>query len=224
MAIVRIGKGTGAGASDPTSTGFDSTGATLGIGVVSIFSGSSGSFTSFTDSKSNTWNALTLRTTGAAWIRLYWSLLTSVGASHTVTANGSSIFGSVWFGAYSGSDLSSPFDVQNGNLSGGTSISTNSVTPSMNGSLLIAACSLTGAAAALGVTNSFTMLDQVSFTGGSHEGYGVAELIQTTAASVDTTFSTVPTNQAAVIASFKPGSGPPPPSTSGSTLLMTGIG
>lgn len=73
-----------AGTGNATTDAFDSSGATLLIMVATAYPES----ISVSDSKSNTWTALTVQPGNLAYGRLYYVLNPTVGSGHTVTAIG----------------------------------------------------------------------------------------------------------------------------------------
>src|SRR5437899_2522027 len=97
-----------------TTTAIDTSGATLlVVAVPSLF----GATTSLSDSKSNSWTALTVQNAGGAVQQCWYAYDTSkVGASHTFTISAANTFSSVFVAAFSGTLTGSdPLDAQNGN-------------------------------------------------------------------------------------------------------------
>jgi hypothetical protein len=159
-----------------------------------------------TDSKSNSWNALTTQTEGAVTCTIFWSRPTSVGSGHTFTATGVSAAPSVAVGAYRGS-MASPVDQQNGGGdSAGASVSTGSITPSRSGTLVIAGASARSGSGNLNSVNGgFTLAAQTN-ADVNHDTVGIAYLIQGAAAAANPafTFASGGAVKAARIASFFP--------------------
>src|SRR5262245_31953689 len=113
MAFARIA-GAKAGSADGhsvTTGAIDTTGATLLILVVGQESAVADC--AISDSKGNTWNALTEQVEGAGRGAIYWSRPTSVGSGHTFTAEQTNSFPAICVEAWSGAHAS-PFDQQNG--------------------------------------------------------------------------------------------------------------
>lgn len=200
--------GGGLGSTSPrTTSAIDTSGANiLFVIATSIVSGS---VLVITDSKSNTWTALTeYSTSGNSRTRIYYAINPNVGSGHTVTlTSAADIFACAWFVAFSGS-AATPFDSENGSTGSGQ-IFTNPVTPSENDELII-----TGFGTLSGTTP--TVSDGVTlFTGatglngGNWYGGAAGYKIQTTAASINPQWSPSDDNSR-VIACFKMGTGPTP--------------
>lgn len=217
MAISLITNGQGSGNTNPTTGALDTTGATLLIAVVT-YAGT----VSVSDSKGNTWTALTASANGGVTSRIYYvnSATPTVGSGHTFTLNGTGIAGAINIIAFSGSD-STPYDgQQNANsAASGATLTTNSVTPTANNYLVVAGFSGGNTFGGAGSINlSFNITNQKALTGGSNYGTAAAYLIQGTAAAVNPTWtlgSTV-SNIASSIAVFQGA----PASTFTATPLM----
>lgn len=169
-----------------TSSAIDTTGATLIIAEVADLAGA---LTTFTDSKGNTWNALTTYTSSNSNSRLFWSSPSSVGSGHTFTATGSNSFPSIAVTAWSGA-AASPFDQQNGNSasSGVVSISTGSVTPTQDNELIVAGIAAnTVAGNTFSINSSLTIRAQITST--NNISAGIATLVQTTAGAINPTWT-----------------------------------
>jgi len=202
---------TAAGSTDGngvTTGAINTTGADLLVAVISDYSAGGG--VSFSDSKGNTWALLTQYNDGvAARVQIAYVKSPSVGSGHTFTATNAFTFPSVCVAAFSGSDLSAPFDQQNGaSNSSTTSQQPGSVTPSANNELLIAGVSFNGAFSGLSVNSSFTSLDSAAYAGGACLGSALGYKIQTSAGAENPTWSWTGTAGAAAdIATFKAVSG-----------------
>jgi hypothetical protein len=192
------------GASSVTTAGVDTTGADFI--VLSVGWNGTGTPT-VSDSKSNTWNALTAHVNSANETnQLYWSRPTSVGASHTFTV---SLAGaSIEMLAFSGS-ATSPFDVQTGATSTTRPLSTGNITPTQDNELIVTSETYAGNFGnPVTVSSGYSTPIQVDFVGSTHEGSSIAYKIQTTATTTDATWDTqFDTNLAVSIASFKAGAG-----------------
>lgn len=200
MAFSLIGHDVGAvGNTDSTTTpSIDTTGADL---LVAVCTDLGGNALVLTDSKSNTWTALTKKTNVIDTVIMYVKNPT-VGTGHTF-AIGSGGYPSLEVAAFSGSDLTSPFDVENGGSTGGAaSLSTGSITPGSANELVIAGL---GTESMVG-TKSITLLavlDQAADNGNNFGG-ALAYEIQTTATARNPSWSWSGSHfAAAVIASFK---------------------
>ena len=194
-----------------TSGSLDTSGANL---VVIFTHANNNSITSLTDSKGNTITALTeIHTAGNNYLRLWYITNPIVGSGHTVTisAPASDIYASMYIASFSGSNTSSPFDVQSVADSNNTNVTTQqpgSITPTEDNEVVIS-----GGQSGLGTghtissvdsgmtqTNTISGLDFFSAAG------SLAYIIQTTAGAINPTWTAGTSNKmGAVIASFKSG-------------------
>lgn len=185
---------------------------TTGANLIIIACSGNGVVASPTDSKSNTWTALTSRTSGVIGAtRIFYCLNPTVGSGHTFTC--ASGFPTVTVTAWSGAATSSVFDVENGaTSSSATSLATGSVTPANANSLIIAAIGMSDQMTGTGAINGgFTVANAIYGQPGVTEGGGQAYLIQTSAAAANPTWSNwSPAGScAAAIAVFKAAGGGP---------------
>src|SRR6185295_6848073 len=96
-----------------TGGALDTTGADI-LFVLEAFNNGSGAGT-LTDSKGNTWASLTKQGTGGSGATVLWYAKNAiVGAGHRFTITGNSTYSAMAVAAFSGSDLTAPFDVQSG--------------------------------------------------------------------------------------------------------------
>lgn len=203
-----------------TSSSIDSTGANLIVLGLSFYSFSSPAGT-LTDSKSNTWAALTLYeevgTTGAS-SKLYYCYAPTVGSGHTFTWSSTTTYPSIYVEAFSGS-ASSPFDVQNGaTVINNINCQPGSVTPSVDNEIVVALAGFYTPNADLGssvsVGSSFAITDQLTYVPSTSLGGALAYKIQTSAGTENPTWTgNIALNWAASIATFKAAAG-------GATLLQ----
>lgn len=202
-AFTLIASGSGVGDPNATTSAIDTTGADLLIVAFSYYN-AGGAVATMSDSKSNTWTALTNRPGGFATTRIYYCRGGTVGSGHTFTLTGNG-GGQAAIGmmAWSGSNAT-PFDVQNGGTStGSTSVQPGSVTPSQNNSLIVASHSALNGTS-LGIDSGFTMQVNIN-KGGSNYPLSFSYLKQNTAAAVNPTISwTTAADATAAIAVFKP--------------------
>lgn len=193
-----------AAASSPATSAVNTTGANLLIVAVSQFAAAAAG--SLGDSKSNTWSPLTTQTTSVTtYSKMFYCAGPTVGAGHTFTYTGSSIFAAIAVQAWSGANVTQP-DVQNGvnNGSSVTSQQVGSVTPSANNFLIVSGVSLGTNTTAYAIDSSFTKSDEIDYTGGTNIGVGMAYLKQGTAAAVNPTWSWATSSEvSATIAVFK---------------------
>ena len=184
----------GLGALGGTSGNLDTTTANLLLVVVATFS----TGPTVSDSKSNTWNALTAQS-GSGNLQAFWSAPISVGSGHNFTTNGT--FSSIWIGAYSGAHAS-PFDVENGSVG---SNQPGSVTPANASSLLVCASDPNNDVSPGPTINlSFVKQDFVAAIGGVQYGLCVADLILDAATPTNPTWTPESSSTSeAVIAVFR---------------------
>lgn len=185
-----------------TTSGIDTTGANLIVVAVSYYSLSD---PTLTDSKGNTWTALTARelNSTAASVKLFYCVPTSVGSGHTFTATQASTFPTVSVSAFSGA-AASPFDQQSGSATSGavTSFQPGSITPSENNCVLVTGITTGGTAHT--INSSFNATSIGNNAAGANMGGGIAYKIQTTAGAENPTWSwTTSAGKAAAMASFK---------------------
>jgi hypothetical protein len=172
-----------------TSSAIDTTGATLIVINLATALAASGTIS---DSKGNTWTALTQVVDDFAdrWAQLYYCESPTVGSGHTFSVSGSATFPSLGVAAFSGTAASSSFDVQNHATNGfSSSVTTGSVTPSVANELVIAAMSYDDNASTPTIGSSFTITDTTVPTGFGTTGQGLAYLVETTATAQNPTWS-----------------------------------
>lgn len=201
IALLVSTNGTGNSASCTTSA-IDTTGASLLIAFIAKRENAG----TMSDSKGNTWNALTASTvTGSTeGIFYYASGSITVGTGHTFTFAGANTFPRVLVSAWSGVH-GTPFDQQNGAANASTnSLATGSITPSEDNELVVAGCAYADTTT-ISVNASMTIMDQGIFNSGSGFWGGAhAYIVQTSAGAINPTFSFTNAGQTAVrIASFK---------------------
>jgi hypothetical protein len=182
----------------------NTTGANLLVAVLSCF-GATPSVT-VSDSKSNTWTALTNYLGTDANVRIYYSVPSSVGTSHSFNAaqaGGATPFPSISVSAFSGAHAT-PYTSQVAGSGGtGTSRQPGSITPSEDNCLVISGVDFnTGTSPS--INSSFTIGATSIYVSSYRLGGSIAYLIQTTATVVNPTWSwTGSVNNAASIAVFK---------------------
>lgn len=170
----------GTGANSATTAALDSTGA--GLIVVSAHA-STGSSATLTDSKGNTWTALTSYSTTNTRTRLFYCASPIVGSGHTFNALGTSVSMTVtgWSGTWA-------FDVENGAGSSTTDRACGSVTPAANLSLVVAAVTSTLGEIAQITTDQMVSLEYSLNTAFAAVAGTMAFEIQAVAAAVNPTF------------------------------------
>ena len=214
-----VAAGKAVAASAPTTAALNTTGANLIVCVVEQYNGATKG--TVTDSKGNTWTQLTGAGTSIAYVDIWYCASPTVGTSHTFTySSGSNLFGGIFVQAWSGA-ATSPFDQQNA-LANSTSINTvqaGSITPTVNGELIVAGLCKTDNTTTSSINSGFTVSNEAPWASGVNEGGSDAYLVQTTAAAINPTWTvggTVSFNLAAAIASFKVSTG------GGTSVSLTG--
>lgn len=209
MAFSLIANAGAASSDDNTVTtgAIDTSGADLLVASVSSLEAGPATLT---DSKSNTWTALTLRSIAGGQVRMYWCVPSSVGSGHTFTASQAGSFPAVFVEAWSGAHAS-PYDQESGDAQTGTTIAPGSITPSVDNAL-VATGAFVGsyAAGSLSVDGGFTISNQANSSANAYGG-GLAYLVQTSAAAANPTWTRGDGGGAfgAAMASFKPSTAPP---------------
>ena len=185
MAITSIGGAAAGGINGATTSGVDTTGATILLLAVATDNGVP-ALSTVSDSKSNTWTALTARSTTNCRTRLYYVLNPSVGASHTVTVNEVGGAVSLAFHAFGGVTFTYEQEAAGGNASGVVTISPGSQTPGSNGALVVSNfANASGVLSGLACGSGLTVYQHSPYTGGSNYGSALSALEQTTAAAIN---------------------------------------
>lgn len=173
--------------SSATTSAINTTGATLIIAWLGRFRTGDVPAPTFTDSAGNTWTAITDRQSTNSRGLFYYRLNPTTSASHTFTFSSASavFFPSISVAAFAGPIV---FGVEVGaTTTSSASGQPGAIVPTSNGALLVAGetFSAVGTQAASG----YTVSAQQNFNGSSTLGSAIAYLIQTTAASVNPTWS-----------------------------------
>lgn len=198
--LCHTAKGSGDGGYGVTTDALDTSGCDLLVVSVSTYDLSAGR-APLTDSKGNTWTALTLRDQPSmTGVRLYYCQNPTVGSWHTFTAElAGQSYPTVCVSGWSGSKTS-PFDVENGS----NTAQPGSITPAEDNELLIAALGFYPEGT-ISIDSSFTISDQINYVINSAMGACLAYQVQTTATARNPQFShsTGFTQKATAIAAFK---------------------
>lgn len=193
MASFIISDAKGGAAGGVTTDGVNTTGANLIVVNVAFYPAETGNPT-LTDSKSNTWTALTPHTTANGFYRqkLYYCYSPSVGASHTFTLSGTNIFSSLNMCAFSVGGSSTVGSETGNSSNSASSLACGSLTPDQNDCLLIAAMNSGDTAGAVSIDLSYTIPSPGTIDGaaGSYQGSSIAYLFLGTAAAKNPTFNT----------------------------------
>jgi hypothetical protein len=176
------------GAADGGDTGtFDSTGADLIVVGVSWYG--LGSAPNVTDSKGNSWTALTsqLGAASTAASRLWYTKPTTVGGGHYITVAGTGIYPAVGVICASGTHATVVLDDEITAQDGASATANGGpMTPANNGSLFISLLSLYFYGSDATVDSGLTTTGlTVPYVNGVNLGLGMGYIIQGTAASLD---------------------------------------
>lgn len=190
----------GLGQNGGTSSGHNTTGCNFLAIAVGIYSAGTG--LSVSDSKSNTWTGLTLRTTGNSSHQLFYAKNAISGTSHNFTVTGTNIYTAGVLLGFSGVDTVYTFDQQIG-TTGASPIQTGSLTPSYDNSLLLSSYALEDfGSGSIAVDSGFSAVTQAA-SFGFYGAVSLAYKIQTAKAAVNPSWSwTGGFNAAVMTASF----------------------
>lgn len=212
MAAAFVSATTGAGGQNGgTTASIDTTGASLLVAVC----GGDPPASNFTvsDSKGNTWTALTEASGGGFPNgRMYYVANPTVGTGHTFTLGGTNIYAGIEVASFSGITSTSPFDQQNGvagsAADGGTATAQpGSITPSENNELVVAGICVSDSSTVTINSGMTVAPGQIPYAGGSNPTIAIAYIVQTTAAAINPTWDgwAGTAGAAFTIASFKEG-------------------
>lgn len=203
-----------------TTTNIDTTGCDFLEVELSAYD----SLPTFSDSKTNTWTALTSYA-AAGDVRNHGFYATNVagkvGTAHNFTITGAGMWQSGVISGWSGAHLTAPADLQTGaSTSSATFLDTTSLTPSENDCLLISGWAVDGTFTTPALDNGFALVGWVQVGSGAHMALAVGYKIQTTAAAVNPRWSGVTATcpSAASLRSFKKSSAAPTIVLSGTVL------
>lgn len=197
----------GAGA---TTTAINATGGNLIVIYASL--GTAIMTSDITDSTgSNTYTALS-SVTSVITSQIFYAWNPTVSATMTWTLSHGSSFPSFEVLVFSGAQTSSdPFDVQNGNAPGASNtVQPGSITPNTSGEIIVSGLGC-NCSSLPSIDSGFTVTDWEALNGGNSYGSAAAYFIQTSAASINPTWtegSMLATG--AVIGSFKVAAGSTP--------------
>ncbi len=210
IALVNHTFASAASASSVTTSGINTSGATLLVVVANNYAAAP---PAITDSLGNTWTALTVHAGTNARTQIVYAVNPTVGASQTFTGTGGSyptIFVTAWSGTLT---TSAVFDAQSGAGATDTTHSTpGSITPAGSGELFITGVaaansnSLSFSASPGGFTNIDTQPTGLTYTGGA-----IAYVVNSGSGALNPTWTvTNGDGPGSAMAAFKPSGGAPP--------------
>ena len=185
-----------------TTAAITTTGATLLIVVVGQYETSP--VGTVTDSKGNTWTALTSQgLSGNVREKVFYTVPTTVGTGHTVTYTGTGAdYPALCVAAFAGVLGTSPLD-QTAGAVGTSSVSAGSVTPTQVNELVISGLGY-NQTTTVAISGGFTLGAHAPYQSGANFGAALAHLIQTTAVVANPTWSLPSSDGAAATnATFK---------------------
>ncbi len=169
---------------DITTPPIATTGASLLVAMVT----DQGPAPALTDSKGNTWTALTLPSSPAQKGQLFYVKTPTVGSGHTFSTNvGAGAVPAVAVAAFSGT-AGLAADLDTASATTGMSIQPGSGTPAHANEVIVTGMSSSGTDAD-SIDSGFTITDQLPLLGFAHFGIALAYLIQGAAAAVNPTWS-----------------------------------
>lgn len=186
-----------------TSSAVNTTGANLI--VISAAHFPNGHAQTVSDSKGNTWTALTDYSIHIGIsVRLYYCYNPTVGSGHTFTISGTNSYGSLNVAAFS-NVATSPLDQSNGATnSSASSLSTGSITPSQANSIVIAGFGADNGGTSISINSGFTIAASNDYSAGGSEAGAIAYKIVTSASAINPQWSIASSAPiAAAIANFK---------------------
>lgn len=176
----------GSGASGITTTAIDTTGADL----IVIWTAWLGAPPTITDSKGNTWIALTQRNGTSLFSgRFYYCVAPTVGSGHTFSALNTNTFSSISVMAFNGVHRTNPYITDVGANGTGTTIQPGSITPTGRNMLLVAA-SAHQPSGFPSINSGFIVNDAgVTYSSGNHPGIRLAYQTQVAATARNPTWT-----------------------------------
>ena len=165
-----------------------------------------GDLSSVTDNQSNGAYTLLTKYSDSGNAQIAYKAAPVVAASHTWTQTQTSIFCAISAAVFSGVLQVSPLDQETGHglATNDTSIQPGSLTPSMNGCLIISLLELAGTDTAF-TPSGYTLIDGIAGDNATREGLFFAYKIQSTAAAENPLWTwTVNSPACTALAIFKP--------------------
>jgi hypothetical protein len=199
MAIAYVISGkAGPTVTNPSVAAIDTTGCTLF--VVTIFGVVVAG--TLSDSASNTWTEVSSADPTTRTSKVFYVASPTTSATHTFTYTASSVFGSIIVSGYSGTHTSPLDDQATNSNDSAASLQAGQVDPTEDDELIVA-CSGFGASVSQSIDGGFTIRQQTA-TDGNGVGAAIADLIQTSAAAANPTWSyNSSTPSSATILTFK---------------------
>lgn len=167
------------GAGPTTTTGIDTTGATLLVVAVSTFTG----VPNVTDSNGNIWLRVP-SVVNSATIQMFYCANPTVGAAHTFTV--ATDFPGICVAAFSGTTTDA-WPEGPTSTTGNTSLTLPTITPAQDDSIVVTMLGQGASAVTMSIDGGFTKTDEVGGT--TAQKCALAYLIQTSAAAAAPTWT-----------------------------------
>lgn len=199
--------GASLGSNGGTTSAIDTTGASF---LVVVVSNENNKTSTVTDSKSNTWHSVPLKTNTQQYAQIWYAFSSlSVGASHTFTVTSTAGANAACVAAFSGCTATvDPLNYATWQFAtNGATVANIAFTPSSNNQLVIAGGMVNLSETTWTIDGGFTVTDAINFNTGVSYGCALAYLVQTTAASAGPTWTRTGTTTATFstqLASFRP--------------------
>lgn len=173
--------------SNVTTSSVNTTGANLIVLATGNYA--PGTQPTVSDSKGNTWTALSTYTAILSRVKMWYCLNPTVGSGHTFSAATTGAAPAICIAAFSGVKISGAYEAETGNnVAPGTSLQPGSITPAEDNEVQVTALAIS-AVETLSINSSFSITNQIAFGAGTNYGLGMAYRIQTTATAVNPTWS-----------------------------------
>lgn len=186
MAISLVASTEGSGTQNANTTGsINTTGANL---IVISVAYQAGATPSISDSKGNTWTPLTQTSSGSTACRMYYCFNPTVGTGHTFSNGGSGNYSSMFVEAFQSDTGWDTVGSQNGAAATAGDLATGSVTPPVDGCLLVTGAACNQSCTPMSINNSFNKTDEINFSSGNRYGGAMAYLVQSTAGAINPTW------------------------------------
>lgn len=184
-----------------TSSAIDTSGASLLVVATAWYNGAT--MPTVSDSKSNTWIPLTLQYDPGHDnnVILFYAQSPTVGAGHTFTVSGSSVFSPIAVAAFS-NVAASALDTESAGGTGAGTVQPGSITPVGNNELFVTV--VAGVNASASIDSSFVKVEDLALSGGNYYSIALAYKVQTVGGAENPTWTISGDTSPSVMAAFLP--------------------